>query len=202
MTKVKICGLKEVPHVKAAVEAGADAVGFVFAKSKRQVTVVQAQELAKYVPAGVLKVGVFVNETADVMNDIAKSVPLDVIQLHGEEGADVIKQLQFPTIKAIGVKTTEDVASLAQYNTDYVLVDAPVAGSGETFDWSLLETTYPNLILAGGLNNDNITAALKKVAPYMVDVSSGVETDGVKDSAKIERFIAAVKGEIVHDNIN
>lgn len=202
MTKVKICGLKEVPHVKAAVEAGADAVGFVFAKSKRQVTVVQAQELAKHVPAGVLKVGVFVNETADVMNDIAKSVPLDVIQLHGEEGADVIKQLQFPTIKAIGVKTTEDVASLAQYDTDYVLVDAPVAGSGETFDWSLLETTYPNLILAGGLNNDNITAALKKVAPYMVDVSSGVETDGVKDNAKIERFIAAVKGEIVHDNIN
>lgn len=202
MTKVKICGLKEVPHVKAAVEAGADAVGFVFAKSKRQVTVAQAQALAKYVPKGVLKVGVFVNETADVMNDIAKSVPLDVIQLHGEEGADVIEQLQFPTIKAVGVKTTEDVASLAQYATDYVLVDAPVAGSGETFDWSLLETTYPNLILAGGLNNDNITTALTKVAPYMVDVSSGVETDGVKDSAKIERFIAAVKGEIVHDNIN
>ena len=197
MTKVKICGLKEAAHVVAAVEAGADAVGFVFAKSKRQITPAQAHELAKHVPENVLKVGVFVNETAETMNDIAKTVPLDVIQLHGDESQALIEQLQFPTIKAIGVKTPADVATLAHYDTDYVLVDAPVAGSGETFDWSLLETTYPNLILAGGLNNENITSALKKVAPYMVDVSSGVETDGVKDSAKIARFIAAVKGEIL-----
>lgn len=197
MTKVKICGLKEVEHVKAAVDAGADAVGFVFAKSKRQVTPVQAQELAKHVPPSVLKVGVFVNETAETMNEMAQMVPLDVIQLHGEESDEVIERLQFPTIKAIGVKTTEDVAALAQYTTDYVLVDAPVAGSGETFDWSLLEKSYPNLILAGGLNEQNITIALTKVAPYMVDVSSGVETDGVKDNAKIARFIATVKGEIL-----
>lgn len=202
MTKVKICGLKEVAHVVAAVEAGADAVGFVFAKSKRQITPAQAHELAKYVPENVLKVGVFVNETAETMNDIAKTVPLDVIQLHGDESQALIEQLQFPTIKAIGIKTPADVTTLAQYDTDYVLVDAPVAGSGETFDWSLLETTTPNLILAGGLNEQNITAALEKVAPYMVDVSSGVETDGGKDNAKIARFIAAVKGEIVHDNSN
>ncbi|WP_010287475.1 phosphoribosylanthranilate isomerase [Kurthia massiliensis] len=202
MTKVKICGLKEEAHVQAAVDAGADAVGFVFAKSKRQITVERAQQLAKHVPSHILKVGVFVNETVETMKDIAARIPLDVIQLHGQEGNDIIQQLQYPTIKAIGVHTAADVAALSQYEATYMLVDAPIAGSGETFDWSLLKTSVPNLILAGGLTIDNIETAIDTVSPYMVDVSSGVETDGIKDSVKITQFIKAAKGEIVHDNSN
>lgn len=193
MTNVKICGLQEPKHVQAAVAAGADAVGFVFAKSKRQVTVAQATELAQYVPQHVLKVGVFVDEAVEVMLEIAKSVPLDVIQLHGHETNDIIQQLPYPTIKAVGVQTTADLNTLQAFDSDYVLVDAPVAGSGETFDWDLLTARYANLILAGGLSSDNIREAVQRVAPFMVDVSSGVETQGVKDSAKITAFIAAVK---------
>ncbi|RUS57154.1 N-(5'-phosphoribosyl)anthranilate isomerase [Kurthia sp. 3B1D] len=193
MTKVKICGLQEPEHVRAAVEAGADAIGFVFAKSKRQVTVAQAQQLAQHIPRNVLIVGVFVDETVEVMQQIAKTVPLDVIQLHGQETNAVIQQLSYPTIKAVGVRTAADVEALQAFESDYVLVDAPVAGSGETFDWNLLTTRYPQLILAGGLSIDNIAEALTCVAPYMVDVSSGVETNGVKDTAKISAFITAVK---------
>lgn len=193
MTKVKICGLQEPEHVRAAVEAGADAIGFVFAKSKRQVSVAQAQQLAQHIPHNVLTVGVFVDETVEVMQQIAKTVPLDVIQLHGHETNAVIQQLIYPTIKAVGVQTAADVEALQTFESDYVLVDAPVAGSGETFDWDLLTTRYPQLILAGGLSRDNVTEALTRVAPYMVDVSSGVETNGVKDTAKISAFITAVK---------
>lgn len=193
MTKVKICGLQEPEHVRAAVEAGADAIGFVFAKSKRQVTVAQAQQLAQHIPRNVLTVGVFVDETVEVMQQVAKNVPLDVIQLHGQETNAVIQQLSYPTIKAVGVRTAADVEALQAFESDYVLVDAPVAGSGETFDWNLLTTRNPQLILAGGLSIDNIAEALTRVAPYMVDVSSGVETNGVKDTAKISAFITAVK---------
>ena len=193
MTKVKICGLQEPEHVRAAVEAGADAIGFVFAKSKRQVTVAQAQQLAQHIPRNVLTVGVFVDETVEVMQQIAKTVPLDVIQLHGQETNAAIQQLSYPTIKAVGVRTAADVEALQAFESDYVLVDAPVAGSGEPFDWNLLTTRYPQLILAGGLSIDNIAEALTRVAPYMVDVSSGVETNGVKDTAKISAFITAVK---------
>lgn len=193
MTKVKICGLQEPEHVRAAVEAGADAIGFVFAKSKRQVTVAQAQQLAQHIPRNVLTVGVFVDETVEVMQQIVKTVPLDVIQLHGQETNAVIQQLSYPIIKAVGVRTAADVEALQAFESDYVLVDAPVAGSGETFDWNLLTTRYPQLILAGGLSIDNIAEALTCVAPYMVDVSSGVETNGVKDTAKISAFITAVK---------
>ena len=193
MTNVKICGLKEPEHVQAAVAAGVDAVGFVFAPSKRQVTVEQATMLAQHVPKHVLKVGVFVDETVETMLAIAKRVPLDVIQLHGQETTDVIRQLPYPTIKAVGVRTTADIDTLQTFDSDYVLVDAPIAGSGEPFDWNLLTARYENLILAGGLSNDNITEALQRIAPLMVDVSSGVETNGVKDPAKISAFIAAVK---------
>ena len=204
MTKVKICGLMEVQHVKAAVSAGADAIGFVFAPSKRLVSIAQAQELAKHVPDGVLKIGVFVNPTAEELRAAVEGVPLDYVQYHGEETPDFICEQGYPAIKALSVRSAEDVQAAVQYDVDYYLFDAPgtdfKGGSGHTFDWTLLETAgipKEKLILAGGLKQENISEAVSLVTPFMVDVSSGVETDGVKDIEKIKGFLQAAKKERV-----
>ncbi|MCY9547398.1 phosphoribosylanthranilate isomerase [Lysinibacillus xylanilyticus] len=200
MTKVKICGLKEQQHVQAAVEAGADAIGFVFAPSKRRVTVEQAQQLATHVPDGVLKIGVFVNPSAEELRTAVEEVPLDYVQYHGEESPEFIHQQGYPAIKALSVRGAEDVQMAANYDVDYYLFDAPgtdfKGGSGHTFDWTLLEMVgipEEKLILAGGLQAENIEEAVSLVSPFMVDISSGVETDGVKDIVKINAFIQALK---------
>jgi len=200
MTKVKICGLKEQQHVRAAVEAGADAIGFVFAPSKRQISIEQAHQLAKDVPGEVLKIGVFVNPSVEELRAAVEGVPLDYVQFHGEETPEFIHQQGYPAIKALSVRDKEDVRAAANYNVDYYLFDAPgtdfKGGSGHTFDWTLLELagiSRDKLILAGGLKAENIAEAVSLVSPYMVDVSSGVETDGIKDEAKINAFIQAVK---------
>ncbi len=200
MTKVKICGLKEQQHVRAAVEAGADAIGFVFAPSKRQISIEQAHQLAKEVPGEVLKIGVFVNPSVEELRAAVEGVPLDYVQFHGEETPEFIRQQGYPAIKALSVRDEEDVRAAANYNVDYYLFDAPgtdfKGGSGHTFDWTLLEMAgipRDKLILAGGLKAENIAQAVSLVSPYMVDVSSGVETDGIKDEAKIKAFIQAVK---------
>jgi len=200
MTKVKICGLKEQQHVRAAVEAGADAIGFVFAPSKRQISIEQAHQLAKDVPREVLKIGVFVNPSVEELRAAVEGVPLDYVQFHGEETPEFIHQQGYPAIKALSVRDKEDVRAAANYNVDYYLFDAPgtdfKGGSGHTFDWTLLELagiSRDKLILAGGLKAENIAEAVSLVSPYMVDVSSGVETDGIKDEAKINAFIQAVK---------
>jgi len=200
MTKVKICGLKEQQHVRAAVEAGADAIGFVFAPSKRQISIEQAHQLAKDVPREVLKIGVFVNPSVEELRAAVEGVPLDYVQFHGEETPEFIRQQGYPAIKALSVRDKEDVRAAANYNVDYYLFDAPgtdfKGGSGHTFDWTLLEMAgipRDKLILAGGLKAENIAEAVSLVSPYMVDVSSGVETDGIKDEAKINAFIQAVK---------
>jgi len=200
MTKVKICGLKEVQHVQAAVQAGADAIGFVFAASKRQVSIEQAQQLAKHVPEGVLKIGVFVNPTPEELRATVSNVPLDYVKYHGDETPDFIVQQGYPSIKALSVRCATDVQAAANYAVDYYLFDAPgtdyKGGSGHTFDWTLLETAgipREKLILAGGLKIENIHEALALVSPCMVDVSSGVETEGSKDTEKIAAFLQAVK---------
>ncbi len=200
MTKVKICGLREQLHVQAAVKAGADAIGFVFAQSKRQLSIEQAQQLAKHVPEGILKIGIFVNPTADELRTAVESVPLDYVQYHGEESPDFIRQQGYPAIKALSVRCAEDVHAAANYDVDYYLFDAPgtdfKGGSGHTFDWTLLEMIgipREKIILAGGLKAENIEEAVSLVSPYMVDVSSGVETEGTKDIVKINAFIQAVK---------
>lgn len=201
MTVVKICGLKAVQHVEVACAAGAEFLGFMFAPSKRQITVATAQELAKVVPAHVKKVGVFVNADVDTIREIAKTVPLDYVQYHGDETQELIDAVGLPSIKAYSVCTKEDVEQAAHYNVDYYLFDAPGTdfrgGSGHSFDWSLLEEANiarNKIILAGGLNAGNVQSAIAHVQPFAVDVSSGVETDGIKDSKKIQSFITAVKG--------
>lgn len=143
MTKVKICGLKERKHVEAAVEAGADAIGFVFAPSSRRVTVEEARELAKFVPEGVLKIGVFVDATEAELKRTFAEVPLDFIQYHGDEEPEFIQQVGLPAIKAVSVHDEEDVRRAARYDVEYFLFDTPgtefKGGSGKTFDWTLLE---------------------------------------------------------------
>ena len=202
MTKVKICGLMEAEHVIAAIEGGADAIGFVFAPSKRQVTLAQAHELAKLVPANVLKIGVFVNPDKIELERAIKDVPLDVVQLHGEEEQDLLRDMNTPAIKAISIRDKSDIEIANKYQTEYLLFDAPgtdfKGGSGITFDWQLLKgnNISPNrIILAGGLNNSNIKEGIERVKPYMVDVSSGVEMSGRKDEQLIREFIQTVKDE-------
>ena len=202
MTKVKICGLMEPIHVLTAVDSGANAIGFVFAKSLRQVTVEQAKELATAVPSDVLKIGVFVNETLEEVERIAREVPLDVVQLHGDEDPDYARRLSLPTIKALSIKTAEDVQRATNYEVDYFLFDAPGdefrGGSGHSFDWTILakaNISTDKVILAGGLTETNIKEAINIVHPFMVDVSSGVETAQRKDVDKIRTFIRAVRDE-------
>lgn len=206
MTKVKICGLMQPEHIKAAGQA--DAVGFVFAPSKRRVTIEQAAELAKHVPVGVEKIGVFVNESLEEIERTVRQVPLTMVQVHGEESDELIQAISVPVVQAFSVRTAADVAKLNQSIADFVLVDAPGTefrgGSGHVFDWSLLEGAsidHSRLIVAGGLNPENVAVAIDQTKPFMVDVSSGVETEGVKDAMKIERFIQKAKGDSMQETI-
>ncbi len=204
MTKVKICGLKEIEHVEVAVKAGADFIGLMFAPSKRQITMEQAIELAKVIPSNVKKVGVFVNEKPETIKEIAQKVGLHYIQYHGDETPEVIEAIGLPAIKAFSVQTEEDVVRAASYQVDYYLFDAPGTdyrgGSGKSFDWLLLDKmNIPSekIILAGGLNDENVGLAIMLVEPFAVDVSSGVEIDGRKSSTAIANFIEKAKGELI-----
>ncbi|TDL34851.1 phosphoribosylanthranilate isomerase [Jeotgalibacillus sp. S-D1] len=197
--KVKICGLQEPEHVLAAVDAGADYIGFVFAPSKRRVSPRQAAALASLIPPRVKRVGVFVNPTQDELDEAILVAGLDIIQLHGEESNEFCAKQVKPVIKAFSIISKNDVMNLGNYDVLYHLVDAPGTGyrggSGHSFDWSLIpQGNKPShLFLAGGLSSENIKKAINEVKPYGVDVSSGVETNGVKDIQKIKTFIHLAK---------
>ena len=195
MTKVKICGLSNIEAVKTAVSAGADYIGFVFAPSKRQVTVEQATELAKIIPTNVNKVGVFVSPSRAELLEAVDKVGLDLVQVHGQVADDLFEDLPCASIQAVQVDGDGHVPNS---QADYLLFDAPMAGSGQTFDWGQLDTTElaQPFFIAGGLNEDNVARAIQHFSPFAVDVSSGVETDGQKDHEKIRRFIERVKNGI------
>jgi phosphoribosylanthranilate isomerase len=196
MTKVKICGLTTQETVLAACTAGADLVGFVFAKSRRQVTPVEARILAQEVPKAVLKVGVFLNPSSEELRSICQQVPLDLLQIHGEVPQGVLPR---PVIRAVNINETQlTLPSISEQ--EFLLLDAPVTeyggGSGQTFDWQrALAIPLPKqqLFIAGGLNSENVRQAISCFDPFGVDVSSGVETNGYKDPAKIKAFIQQVK---------
>ncbi|PEC86420.1 N-(5'phosphoribosyl)anthranilate isomerase [Bacillus cereus] len=199
--KVKICGITDVETAKRACEYGADALGFVFAESKRKITPGLAKEIIQELPANVLKVGVFVNESVEVIQKIADECGLTHVQLHGDEDNYQIRRLNIPSIKSLGVTSESDMKNAQGYETDYILFDSPKekfhGGNGKTFSWELLGHMPKELrkktILAGGLNALNIEEAIRTVQPYMVDVSSGVETEGKKDVEKIKQFIIKAK---------
>ena len=195
MTKVKICGLSTKGAVEAAMSAGSDYIGFVFAPSKRQVTLEQAAELAKIIPTNVKKVGVFVSPSREGLLEAIEKVGLDLVQVHGQVADDLFEDLPCGSIQAVQIGEGEHVPNS---QADYLLFDAPVAGSGQTFDWGQLDTaglTQP-FFIAGGLKEDNVVKVIQHFTPYAVDVSSGVETDGQKDHEKIRRFIERVKNGI------
>ena len=195
MTKVKICGLSTKGAVETAVSAGADYIGFVFAPSKRQVTLEQAAELVKIIPTYVKKVGVFVSPSRAELLEAIEKVSLDLVQIHGQVADDLFADLPCSSIQAVQVDGNGHVPNS---QADYLLFDAPVAGSGQTFDWGNLDTAglAQPFFIAGGLHEDNVEDAIQYFTPFAVDVSSGVETDGKKDHEKIRRFIERVKNGI------
>ncbi|MFQ5924838.1 MAG: phosphoribosylanthranilate isomerase [Dehalococcoidia bacterium] len=212
MTRVKICGITEADQALAAAEAGADFIGLVFAPSKRQVTVDKAGEIIlelKRLPSSPLAVGVFVNIPAPEVNRNADHCGLDWVQLSGDESWEYCQGIERPIIKAIHVPNWEhekDILDnlsighrLLKGRVFVCLLDSHVEGSyggtGQTFDWGLAGRVSQRLpvIIAGGLSPDNVDQAIRLVRPWAVDVSSGVETDGVKDVVKIQAFIQAVK---------
>lgn len=198
--KIKICGLTRVKDVLAAVNAGVDAIGFVFTSSPRQISIDQAAELSAYVPGGVLRVGLFLDQDRSEIERVIASVPLDILQFHGSETEQDCKRFKLSWLKAVAM---ENAGSLEQAEQDFpgaagLLLDSHSkgkrGGSGRSFDWSLSRPIAKPVWLAGGLNADNVGKAIQIVRPYAVDVSSGVESEpGIKDPAMIEAFVKAVR---------
>jgi phosphoribosylanthranilate isomerase len=204
MTRVKVCGITNLEDALAALDAGADMLGFNFyARSPRYVSPADARGIIEGLPGNVTCVGVFVNESAPAeVERIAREANLGAVQLHGDETPEYCRSLRgLATIKALRVGADYNVEAAASFGTDAVLLDAYVAGerggTGHTFDWTLAALTrerIPRLLLAGGLNPDNVAAALAAVRPYAVDVCSGVETaPGRKSRELMRRFVKQVK---------
>ena len=196
MTKIKFCGLTRIEDVEFANELLPEFVGFVFyEKSRRYVTVEQAAALKNILDKKISAVGVFVDEKIDTVAEICRRGIIDAVQLHGNEDENYIAKLRTLTdkiiIKAFKVTRDEILKLAATCAADYVLLDGG-AGDGKVFDWQLLKNFKREYFLAGGLNVENVSDATKILNPYAVDVSSGIETGGVKDFDKMRKFIRAV----------
>ena len=197
---IKICGLRTLEAAQTAAESGADLIGFVFADSKRKVAVATAAIISAAVK-GPGKVGVFVNQSLSEVLEIADRCRLDYLQLHGEESPDYCRSLNRPVIRAFRVGPDFTPAAVADYPADYLLLDSFVpgqpGGTGIPFDWHAVSLRIgrprQKFLVAGGLTPENVPVAIRILNPDGVDVSGGVETDGVKDPDKIRRFIAAVR---------
>ncbi len=205
--KVKICGLKDAENLRAALDAGADYIGFVFYKnSPRYIDIKNAWELTREIPPHVTVVGLFVDPTDKEIREVLSTVKLDIIQLHGDETPLRIVEIKaaynIPVMKAVRIGGLEDIAQMDKFekSADWLLLDtksdlAP-GGTGERFDWNLLQgrTFTKPWMLSGGLNVGNVGYGIRILQPTAVDVSSGVERErGVKDPEKIREFIEAVK---------
>jgi len=208
VTRIKICGITRAEDALAAAYSGADAIGLVFyERSPRHVSLARATQLVAALPPFITVVGLFVNADAVFVREALESVPLDVLQFHGDESPEFCGQFGKPYLKAIRVKEGVDLLQCASDFCDAqgLLLDAHVegipGGTGATFDWTLIPEELPlPVILSGGLDVENVAAAIEQVRPYAVDVSSGVEASkgintlkGIKDAAKIARFIQEVK---------
>ncbi|MDO9206038.1 phosphoribosylanthranilate isomerase [Methylotenera sp.] len=199
--RVKICGITRIEDALSAVEHGADAIGLVFYdQSPRNVSTSQAMEIANNIPAFVSVVGLFVNAESSFINEVISKVKLDLLQFHGDETPEECASYTLPFIKAIRVKND---TNLVQYANDFsvaraLLLDAytegVAGGTGHVFDWNLIpKQLTKQVILAGGLNADNVALAIQQVNPYAVDVSGGVEASkGIKDAEKIAAFMRQV----------
>lgn len=203
MVKVKVCGITNPGDARFAVEAGADALGLVFAESPRQVSVEQAREVVAALPDGVLKVGVFVNAEPKEVLRIASEVGLDYAQLHGDESPEVVAAVRKGGLKVVKALRVRDAGSLVieGYEADLFLLDAYSArargGTGERFDWGLAKSIKGrgNILVSGGLTPENVREAIRFFEPYGVDASSSLEdAPGKKNRERVRRFVSAAKG--------
>jgi phosphoribosylanthranilate isomerase len=202
MIRVKICGIKNLTEALAAIKAGADVLGFVFAESKRKVTADLVRDIIAAIPPFVSTTGVFVNEQADTVKAIVERSGLGYLQFQGEESPDYCAGFKQPVIKGFAVKDQDSLAQLKAYRVAAYLLDSHVpgqrGGTGRAFNWNLLRDFRSDrpLILAGGLNPGNVAAAVEAVQPYAVDVSSGVEdASGQKDFQKMLDFVRRAKAK-------
>ena len=205
MTKVKVCGITSAHDARAAVVAGADAIGFVFAESPRRVSPEQARDILRALPSSrCVPVGVFVDESPDRMIEMAEFVGLHVLQLHGDEPPDMVKELLahgFDVVKSFRVSAEKDMVKLlSAYRPTALLLDTYVegkrGGTGRTFDWqrAVEAKRFGRVILSGGLGVDNVVEAVRVASPYGVDASSRLEIrPGVKDHERVREFIRLAK---------
>ncbi len=201
-TRVKICGITNLADAQVAVEAGADALGFIFyEKSPRYVTIQQAAEISKQLPSFLMRVGVFVNAPEEIILRAISEVGLTMLQFHGHETPEYCAQFGLMNMKAFPMRDAKSLEKISNYQTDAYLLDAyletVLGGTGKTFNWDLAVEAQKfgkPIFLSGGLTPENVADAIKKVQPFGVDVSSGVEmSPGKKDAAKVRAFISAVK---------
>ena len=202
MTRIKICGLMREEDAYAVNAALPDYIGFVFARSRRQIDEKRARALKSLLNPSIQAVGVFVNEEIENVIKLCNLQVIDVIQLHGDENEDYIKRLKNNVsnkiIKAVRVKDKDDIKRTMEFSCDYLLFDTyhekEYGGTGKTFDWSIIPEINKPYFLAGGINPDNGVQAIERHSPYCIDVSSGVETEGYKDPKKIMEIVAKVRG--------
>lgn len=197
-TKIKICGLTRAQDIQTANALQLDYIGFVFTpKSKRFVAPEQAKQLRRQLAPGIQAVGVFVNAPPEQIAALLADGTIDIAQLHGQEDAAYIARLRSlthaPIWQAFRIESTEDISRANASPADLVLLDHGAGGTGERFDWTLLHGMARPLVLAGGLTPQNAAEAIAKARPYAVDASSGCETNGVKDPAKILAFVNAIR---------
>lgn len=196
MSKIKICGLTRPSDIETVNLYRPDYAGFVFAKSRRQVTVEQAQRLKRLLLPEITAVGVFADDEPDRIADMVNDGIIDMIQLHGNENEAYISYLKSscraPIIRAVKVTDEASVRRWCDSKADYLLLDNSAAGSGQCFDWKYIKECQRDFFLAGGINIGNIAEALS-YGPFAVDVSSGAETEGVKDKELIRQLVNAVR---------
>ena len=200
MIKVKICGITNIQDAILAIDYGADAIGFIFAPSPRQVTPEHAREIINQLPPSICKIGVFVDSKLETVNDTKTKCHLDIVQLHGSESPEYCEALLPNVIKSFQVKDETILRLLPNYKVKAYLLDSYHAklkgGTGHSFNWSIARKAkeYGPIILSGGLNPNNINQAIDAVQPFAVDVSSGVEaTPGKKDPDKMHTFLKTAK---------
>ncbi|MCL5774191.1 MAG: phosphoribosylanthranilate isomerase [Firmicutes bacterium] len=203
MVKVKVCGITNLKDARETVESGADAIGFIFAASPRQINPLAAKQMIEQLPPFVFKVGVFANESLIKVKRIMSLCHLDLVQLHGEETPEYCDKLYPKAIKVIRLKSEDSIKVIPAYKASAILLDSyspnELGGTGISVNWEWAEKAKRYgmpIILSGGLNPDNVADAIAKVQPYAVDVCSGVEKSfGRKDPAMVREFIMRVRGE-------
>lgn len=201
MTKIKLCGLTELCDIEAANSFTPEYIGFVFAKkSRRYVPPEKAAEFKERLATGIRAVGVFVNEAPETVAGLLEDGIIDMAQLHGSEDEIYIRRMREltgrPLIQAFSMDAAEDIRAAEESPADYILLDSGKGGTGNAFDWNLIKGIHRPFFLAGGLHAGNVAEAVRRLSPYGVDVSSGIETDGKKDARKMAEFVRLIRQKL------